>query len=178
MKKIIGLMVLILSIVVLSGCAQKVEGDSNKETTNDNFWGDIEYVVDFELNDMNENLVNNSVFRDYKYTLINMWGTFCNPCIEEIPALQELYEENKDINIIGIAADGYNNEIKVFEILNQLEVGYTNLIPNKEFIEKFLSKLEVVPVSIIVDSDGKILETIVGSKTKAEYEEILKPYTK
>lgn len=176
MKKFVGLLILVLSIVVLSGCGQGEKNDSTAEAAKDNFWGDIEYVADFELKDMDENIVNNSIFEKKEYTLINIWGTFCNPCVEEIPILQEIYEENKELNVLGIVADGDINEVKAFEMLTELGAKYTNLIPNEDFNEKFLSKSQVLPVSIIVDKQGKILETIVGDRTKAEYLDILKKY--
>lgn len=178
MKKIIGLLILILSIGLLSGCGQSTENNVTGESSSDDFWGDIESVVDFELKDINENTVNNSIFEEKEYTLVNIWGTFCKPCVEEIPILQEIYKENENVNVVGIVADGQESEIKAFETLNQLGADYVNLIPNQEFIDNFLIKVQVAPVSIIVDKEGKILETIVGSRTKAEYEEILKPYTK
>ena len=178
MKKIVGLLILIISIALLSGCGQNKENNVENSSSEDNFWGDIESVVDFELKDINENAVNNSIFEEKEYTLVNIWGTFCKPCVDEIPVLQEIYKENKNVNVVGIVVDGIDNEIKAFETLNQLGADYVNLIPNQEFIDNFLIKVQVAPVSIIVDKQGKILETIVGARTKAEYEEILKPYTK
>lgn len=178
MRKIVGLLVIILSILLLSGCGNTNDTSELNDKNKDDFWGDIESVVDFELKDINENTVNNSIFEEKEYTFVNIWGTFCKPCIDEIPILQELYESNDNINFIGIVADGQESEIKAFEMLNQLGADYVNLIPNQEFIDNFLIKVQVAPVSIIVDKQGKILETIVGSRTKAEYEDILKTYTK
>lgn len=178
MKKIVGLLVIILSISLLSGCGNINNTNKSNDENKDNFWGEIEYVPEFELNDINGGIVSNTIFEEKEYTFINIWGTFCKPCIDEIPILQEIYESNDNINIIGIVADGEANEIKAFEMLTELKANYVNLIPNQEFIDNFLNKVQVAPVSIIVDKQGKILETIVGSRTKAEYEDILKTYTK
>ncbi|MGL5256367.1 MAG: TlpA family protein disulfide reductase [Proteocatella sp.] len=176
MKKVVVLFILVLSIVILSGCQQNSGNDSKDEVSKADFWGEIESVVDFELKDMDDNLVSNSIFEEKEYTLVNIWGTFCGPCVEEIPILQEIYEENKNINVLGIVADGDINEVKAFEMLNELGANYTNLITNEDFNEEFLSKSQVLPVSIIVDKQGKILETIVGDRTKDEYLDILKKY--
>lgn len=177
MKKIAGLLILILSISLLSGCGQSTENNVTGESSPDDFWGDIEYVADFELKDVNDKLFNNSIFEESEYTLVNIWGTFCKPCIDEIPVLQDIHENTEKINVVGIVADGDINEIKAFEILNQLEADYVNLIPNQDFIDNFLIKVQVAPVSIIVDKEGKILETIVGARNKDEYLDILKKYT-
>lgn len=61
-------------------------------------------------------------------------------------------------------------------MLNKLGANYTNLIPDEDFNKEFLSKSQVLPVSIIVDKQGKILETIVGDRTKSQYLDILKKY--
>ncbi|MAS00278.1 MAG: hypothetical protein CMH24_02800, partial [Nitrosomonadales bacterium] len=62
----------------------------------------------FFYNSITKNINNEDIalskFKD-KWLLINFWATWCAPCREEIPDLNTLFSENKQINLIGIAID-------------------------------------------------------------------------
>jgi len=51
--------------------------------------------------------ITSDVFKKSKLTVVNLWGSWCQPCVEEIPDLQKLYENMKDkgVNVIGVAQD-------------------------------------------------------------------------
>lgn len=93
-----------------------------------------------------------------------------------MPALQAVYTEMKEkkINILGIVADGMSNDVGALKILKELNVTFTNIIPDENFIDDFVNKTDVVPVSLFVNSEGKIVgELIVGSRTKEEFKQII-----
>ncbi|SHH39199.1 hypothetical protein SAMN02744040_01808 [Tepidibacter thalassicus DSM 15285] len=90
--------------------------------------------------------------------------------------MQALYTEMKEqgVNVIGIVADGIDNEIGVLNILRKTDVTFENIIPNEEFINDFLNKISAVPTSLLVNSDGEIIaKPIVGSRDKEEYKGII-----
>ena len=61
-----------------------------------------------------------------KVILINLWATWCEPCIEEMPLLEDLYQKfpQTDFEIIGVSIDesGYENQIHRF--LDSEEISY------------------------------------------------------
>lgn len=128
--------------------------------------------------------ITQSVFKDYKLTMINIWGTFCQPCIMEMPDLQKLYTEIKtlDVNLIGIIADTPNakNERLGKNIIAQTGVKYQNIIPDKLLAKNLLSKHNQIPTSIFVDQKGNIIneDPIVGSRDKNTYLNYIKELLK
>ena len=61
----------------------------------------------FVTTDMNGIVVTQKVFEEHKVTMIILWGTFCSPCISEMPDLAELNKEYADqgFQVIGIPVD-------------------------------------------------------------------------
>ena len=96
------------------------------------------------LNDFNSNLV-----------MINFWATWCAPCKEEMPHLNELKSKNEFKNIeiipINIADEEIKNSKIFFEELglNNIEIFYG---PSIELAKKF--KLRGIPTTIFIDKEG------------------------
>lgn len=120
-----------------------------------------ETFTQFSTNDLNGNPIDQSFFQNKKLTLVNLWASYCGPCIEEIPHLQELsqlYED--DFQVLGILSDG-NNENSLLagkKILEESNVTYPNMIIEENTSEQLFSHFNYVPVSLFVDENGVILE--------------------
>lgn len=181
MKKIIISALTIVITLGLTACDLKNSKSANEDSTINSeqsqagTFGDLKTVPQFKVKDINDNEVTSDVFKDKKVTMINIWGTFCGPCVEEMPILEELYKENetKGFNLIGVVCDAKTNEVQALQILKKYNIDFINLIPDEKFQNDFVSKTKIVPVSVFVDSEGEILETIVGSKSKEEYKKII-----
>ena len=74
--------------------------------------------VEFSLTDMDGKVHTLSDYQG-KWVIVNYWATWCPPCLEEIPDLVDLYEENRDtIVVLGIAFEEVDmTNIKAFYIL-------------------------------------------------------------
>ena len=102
---------------------------------------------------------------DYKsnIVIINFWATWCAPCKEEMPHLNQLKSKSKfkDIEIIpiNIADEELKKSKEFFEELNinNLEIFYgSSLELAKEF------KLRGIPTTIIIDKEGYEFARIIG----------------
>lgn len=181
MKKVIISIIITVMSLSLIGCGsnntKSASGDNAVQANQSQKYaiGDLKVMPEFKVKDINNNEVTNEVFKDKKVTMINIWGTFCGPCVEEMPELQELYTEykTKGFNLIGVVADGETNEIQAMQILKKIKADFVNLIPNEKFNEDFVKKTQAVPVSVFVDNKGEVIETVIGSKTKDEYKQII-----
>ena len=109
----------------------------------------------------------------FELTVVNVWGTFCDPCIEEMPDLQALSEKYEGkVQLIGIVGDinGIEDTEHVEaakEITEQAGVKFTNLVLSEDLYD-FMSGIVGFPTTIFVDKDGTIIgDPIVGSNVPA-----------
>ncbi len=134
--------------------------DQPQNTTNG-----LEGKIEFNANDLEGNAINSSeLFKQNKLTMVNIWGTYCSPCIEEMPELIKLNTEYKDFAVVGIVIDGNNNEATVISMVEKLGINFTNIVPNSEINNKILQYVSAVPTTFFVNSEGLIVgEIIVGA---------------
>lgn len=124
-------------------------------------------VLDFTAIDVNGEEINSKeLFAGHKYTMINCWCSWCGPCVNEMPELEEMSKrfEEKGCAIVGLLFDGDEEEglADGREILEDLGVTYTVLTP-WEGIKQLLN-IQAVPTSFFVDENGQIIgEFIVGA---------------
>lgn len=124
----------------------------------------------------------NDTISGNKVTMINVWGTFCGPCLSEMPSLENLYKKYKgdgfaivgmtcDININGNIDNGAKEDAK--DIQKQLDITYPLVVETPQ-IDSLLPT-EYVPATFFFDSNGKqIGEAVVGSQSEEEWEKIIK----
>ena len=127
--------------------------------------------------------VDNSIFADKDLTVLNVWGTFCGPCIQEMPELGEWQREMpENVQIVGLVADISGKEDQEHIdyanlILEKTNAQFTNIIPNSDFSD-LLSGVSAVPTTFFINKEGKIVgKPVVGaqvSKYKSFVEEYLK----
>ncbi|MCT4618414.1 MAG: TlpA family protein disulfide reductase [Marinisporobacter sp.] len=130
----------------------------------------------FKTKDINGKDISSNIFKENKLTMINIWGTFCGPCISEMPDLQELYKEVKkeNVNIIGIIGDAKGNEETAKDIIAKTKVSYINILPNAVIQNEFLKDISAYPTSIFVDEKGNIVgEPIIGARSKDDYRKVI-----
>ena len=122
-------------------------------------------------------------FSDYDLTMVNVFATWCSPCVQEIPDLAEIQKEMKDkgVNIIGVVTDtvdqtGENQEAleKAKLIQERSKAEYPFLIPDKSNFNGRLSGIQAFPETFFVDKKGQIVgETYSGSHNKKAWLEII-----
>ncbi|EJP18707.1 redoxin [Lachnoanaerobaculum sp. ICM7] len=109
--------------------------------------------------------ISSDLFKDSKLTVVNVWGSWCGPCVQEIPELQKLYESMKDedVNVIGLAQDAGTDLDAVKEIIDKNKVTYQNIVPEGA-TEDFVMSLMAFPTTFFVDSDRNIVGVIQGGR--------------
>ena len=139
----------------------------------------------FSTEDLDGNAVDSNIFAKSKLTLVNIWATYCPPCIDEIPDLAKLDQEIEDFQMLGILIDagvkGVPDQANLDlgkKILADSGAEYTSILPDLPIINDVLVNVYAVPTSFFVDKNGqKVGEDIVGSKSyddwKAAIEETL-----
>lgn len=117
---------------------------------------------DFELPDLEGQKVTLSALRG-KPILLNFWATWCPPCRQEMPELQEFHRRYGDqIVLVGVNWGEGSKTVKAF--LDRLGVGYRNLVDERgtAFV---LYRLTGIPESYFIDPEGYIRGTWIGPLT-------------
>lgn len=141
-------------------------------------------LTSFWTLDLKGNEVTQEVFAPYKLTMINIWATFCPPCLDEMPALAQLRTEYQDkgLNIIGIVTDVYSTNQLTFTknratanlIIQKTGADYLHLLPSEDLVNARLQYSQAVPETFFVDSLGRIVgETYVGSRSKTVWKNVI-----
>ena len=145
---------------------------------------DTKSVGKFETTGIDGKTYTEKVFSDYDLTLVNIFTTWCSPCVKEIPELQELYKEMKDkgVGVAGVVLDttdekGNQDEeaVKKAGILQEkTKAEYPFLIPDTTMMNGRLQGISAFPETFFVDKDGNIVgDTYTGSHTLDEWKEIV-----
>ena len=145
---------------------------------------DVKSVGKFETTGIDGKTYTEKVFSDYDLTLVNVFTTWCSPCVKEIPELQELYKEMKDkgVGVAGVVLDttdekGNQDEeaVKKAGILQEkTKAEYPFLTPDTTMMNGRLQGISAFPETFFVDKDGNIVgDTYTGSHTLDEWKEIV-----
>ena len=103
-----------------------------------------------------------------KLTMVNVWATYCNPCINEMPELAKLHHDyaDKGFQIVGVltdvgAATAYDGEALEYgqAIIDQTGADYLHLVPSREMMIGCLSEITAVPTTYFIDENGQQVGT-------------------
>ncbi len=96
-----------------------------------------------------------------KILYVEVWATWCGPCIKEMPALTQLIKDfkDKDIEFVSISIDSKNDYEKWRKMVPEKNVGGTQLFADKGLKSDFMKAFSVglIPRSILLDENGKII---------------------
>ena len=98
-----------------------------------------------------------------KPLIINVWASWCGPCRAEMASLERLVKRynGKEFNVIGISTDDYHNKAKAF--IKQTGITFENFLDSKLILENMLGA-KTIPLTILVDDQGRVLEKVRGTR--------------
>ncbi len=129
------------------------------------------------LKDINGKTVNTAeLSNDGKPFIIDFFATWCKPCNRELKAIHEVYadwQEETGVKVIAVSIDQAQNINKVRPLVDENGWEYEVLLdPNSEF--KRALGIQMIPYTLIVDGNGKIVYKHNGYTDGAEEELIEK----
>ena len=154
-----------------AGAASSAEGSGLEKT------GEI---GSFTTTDLNGNEVTEAVFAEKDMTVLHIWGSFCGPCINEMPEVAEfakgLPENAQFIGVVCDVSEAKGNEYEdALDILKDSGAEFPNLITGGG-LEDVLGKIQYVPTTIIVDKDGNVIGTPIVGAGVSQYESAAQKY--
>lgn len=118
-----------------------------------------EQAPDFTLPGLDQDEYSLDDFRG-KTVLINFWGTFCPPCVNEMPLLQSVYEKYQDeVVILGVNLDEPRLTVETF--VENTGVHFPILLDDRTV--QYLYGVSQFPTTVVVNPDGKIVDIKLGA---------------
>jgi thiol-disulfide isomerase/thioredoxin len=87
--------------------------------------------------------------------MINFWASWCGPCRQEMPLLEDLYSKYSDLGFTLLGVNVEEDSSKADELLREIPVSFPVLFDNKNEVTK-LYKVVAMPSTIMVDRDGNM----------------------
>lgn len=112
---------------------------------------------DFKVSD-GSNTIQLSSYRG-KVVLLNFWASWCAPCIQETPALEQLHHDRPDLQIIGVSVDTDSDAYQHF--LKRFRVDIPTVMDPDQKAAK-LYHTDGWPETYIIDRNGVIRRKVVG----------------
>jgi len=106
-----------------------------------------------------------------KWVLVNLWATWCPPCLSEMPELEALSKSRQDLVVIGLAVDGQNPQ-RIAQFAEKLHVTYPIVAGSAEVAKQF--KPRGYPTSYLFDDTGHQVFVKEGPITRQEVEPLLR----
>lgn len=105
-----------------------------------------------------------------KALIVNFWATWCGPCREEIPMLNDLQKKyaSKNLVILGISTDEEGAEV-VKPFMRELPIHYTTLLKGADTEDKF-GGIWAYPTNFFYDKKGKQTAKAIGLQSRDFFE--------
>lgn len=177
---------------VLGGCsskdasssAQKEAGEEtqaimDEEDEDDDAGEGAVNLGEFSMEDIDGNTYTQEMFAEYDLTMINVFATWCTPCVNEIPDLEKLHKEmeGKGVGVFGIVLDVGSGSEKIEKaklLAEKTGATYPFLMPDESYMNGRLAGIEAVPETFFVDREGNIVgKTYSGSGSFEEWKYIV-----
>lgn len=145
----------------------------------------LESVGEFVTEDIFGKNYTQEVFSEYDLTLVNVFATWCSPCVAEIPELEQVRqayaEKGIRLGVVAVVLDAKNalgtdeNAIEQAKVLYERSgAQFPFLIPDEGNMNGRLTGIESVPESFFVDSQGNIVsDPYIGANDQAGWEKII-----
>lgn len=132
------------------------------------------YVLTFEAATIDGEEITSDIFADSKLTMINIWATYCNPCLMEMSDLGEIATEydKAEFQMVGIISDvtaeSDDADITVAkDLIEDTKAGtYPHLLLNQSLYYNLVGATDSVPTTFFVNQKGELLGYLVGSQSK------------
>ena len=141
------------------------------------FWmwsgtGAVKALPKFSSQNLDGQGVTSSIFVGKKLTMVNVWATWCPPCVQEMPGLGNLARSMPGkTQLVGLLMDsGSPGAIqKAQSILATSKADFSQICISEEMVP-FLKTVNVIPTTFFVDSRGRIIAApIVGARSEQQY---------
>lgn len=136
------------------------------------------FPFDFQLTTVNDEEISKEKYKG-KVLIVDVWGTWCPPCREEVPhfvALQKEYGD-KGLQIVGCNSENEEtpeeNVAIVKKSIEEFNINYPCALIDDQFYQQ-IPEFQGFPTTLFIDSTGKVRMMMVGAQPKVRLEAAVK----
>lgn len=165
-KAILTAAAAVLSLSLLTACSPDLPANFDKDSTSVT-GTKVKSVGNFTTQDINGNAVTPDVFKDNDLTMVNVFATWCTPCVNEMPDLEKLHQQMKEkkVGVVGVILDVLNEKGEIVDedleraqlLVKETGVTYPVLLPDSTYFNGRLIGIDALPETFFVDKDGNIV---------------------
>ena len=154
--------------------------DASANNSEENNAAEEKYFITFEATTTDGEVWNSDKFANSKLTMINVWGTYCNPCLSEMPDLGELAAEYDPalFQIVGVVSDvmegdSEDNIENAKQLIAETGANYPHLLLNESLYMSFVGAISAVPTTFFVRQDGSMIGYLTGAMGKEDWKTVI-----
>lgn len=187
MKKILGLSLVGLLIILLAIGVVQRQAEEKQSAERLNEGSDVEFLPtdeglakgetapDFELTTLDGETARLSDYKGKK-VILNFWASWCPPCRAEMPDMQKYYEDQADEENVEILAVNLTTEDRGMDKITAFIEEFNLTFPVPMDSEGDIGKLYqavAIPTTYMIDTEGKVRNKIVGPMSEQMMEEFV-----
>lgn len=135
-----------------------------------------DYAPDFILQDLDGNQYRLSDFKG-KGVFLNFWGTYCKPCKDEMPFIDNQYQQYKDQGVEVLAVNVGETDLAIDKFVTQYDLSFPIVIDvNGEVQDAY--GIYPLPATFLINAEGEIVyytDKPMNEQMVKEYMEMIKP---
>lgn len=171
------LLVTVLGLLVLTACTSSKTGQQQSRDG-------VSSVGDFITQDVNGKTITQDIFKEHDLTMVNVFTTWCSPCVAEMPDLEKLSQQvgDRNVAVVGIVMDVLDEKGKIMDenleqaqlLVQKTGVTYPIILPDSTYLNGRLTSIEAFPETFFVDKNGNIVgETYSGSGSLEDWLDVV-----
>jgi len=126
------------------------------------------FIAKLEFTELDGQKFDKSLIEN-KIVILNLWATWCKPCIKEMPDLETMQEKLPDDFTLLVASNEEMDKILSFQQRQQYNLKLIKIENNLESLGIYS-----LPTTLIINKDGMVVETLVGARNWTSSDQIAK----
>ena len=155
------MMLTVIFLSIFAGCGSSETSESQKVKEQQQPQTDAEHIEQAAFTSLEGDTVRVSDFKG-KVVMIDLWETWCKPCLASFPTLQKLQEEYPDNFVVLAVTPGFTDTRKDAKgFAEEHDYTFTYLMDSNNLHKKL--GVQGIPYKLYVDAEGKFIKKSLGS---------------